>query len=390
MSLKKIFSLFFICLITAGACSACADNKPVPADTAVIRVKSQDTTRLPVRIMYTENNTTKFSLAAEPVQGIYEFRIPAVGYGKAALYITSPSNMIISGSNFTPQPSPQFLLKGGEEIHITTNFHNPLELSLQSEDPEILLFETYSRQERETNLQIWDLMKRRQADRDKEEIVSEMQAEIRKLSHNLNTVKKEFVHSHPGSFSALVLFESYYTQMDNQEALTRLQSLAKDYRDSPVWKGLFNKLTAAGNTGEGAIIPAFAAQDLNGRLFDSQKLNGKYLLIDFWGSWCQPCRESHPELKEIYQKYQPKGLEIVGIAYESGTLEKQLQQWKKAIREDQIDWIHILNTPENDLVKLFGITSYPTKILVDPNGKILSRDNSNSKALKNKLKEIFE
>src|SRR5690606_19123418 len=100
----------------------------------------------------------------------------------------------------------------------------------------------------------------------------------------------------------------YYTGLDNAKALTLLQSIAGSYHDHPVWRTLDGKLNSARMTMKGAAIPEFQAEDINGKLFSSKKLDGHYLLIDFWGSWCQPCRASHPALKELYEKYRPKGL----------------------------------------------------------------------------------
>lgn len=387
----NLFKIIFIQLICICIFShASATKQSIAADTAIVKIKSKDTTGYPVRLAYTDNNESKFVLNAKAVDGIYEFHIPVKGYSKAILYISSLNNIIKAGQGFIPQPAPAFLIKGGQVVSITADFNNPLDFSLKAKDPGILLYESYSTKERQNHQLVWAQTKIKYGQSDQPEKVSLAAAEIAKLSRDLNAYKKAFVAGNKNTYPALLVFESYYTELGNGEALKQLKSIAPAYQNAASWKALYAKLDAANATEKGAVIPAFQVEDLNGKIFNSQVLGGKYLLIDFWGSWCQPCRASHPELKALYERYKSKGLEILGIAYESGSVESQLKQWKKAIAEDQINWIQVLNTPQNNLVKLFGISSYPTKILVDPTGNILFRSNGSAVELKKQLAAIFD
>nr|WP_121272091.1 TlpA disulfide reductase family protein [Pedobacter schmidteae] len=379
-----------ITLISIGLhVQAYALNQSVPADTAIIRIKSKDTVNYPVRLMYTLNQEPKFVLNTKPVKGIYEFRLPLMGYSKAILYITSANNIIKSGNSFVPQPAPQLLIKGGAEVMVTVDFNNPLDLSLKTSDTEIRLYESYAIQERHSHQLAWAQTKIKFTQPGQQEKVRQAEAEMARQSEALKAIKKQFTARHRNTFSALMVFESYYTELGNEEALKQLKQIADTYKDTAEWKALYAKLDAANATAKGAVVPSFEVLDINGKTFNSKKLDGKYLLIDFWGSWCQPCRASHPELKAIYEQYKSAGLEILGVAFESGSMENQLKQWKKAIAEDQIGWIHVLNTRENNLVKLFGISSYPTKILVDPKGNILLRTSGHSDELKKLLEAAF-
>ncbi|WP_166437065.1 TlpA family protein disulfide reductase [Niastella caeni] len=117
--------------------------------------------------------------------------------------------------------------------------------------------------------------------------------------------------------------------------------------------------------------------DVNGKNVDLNALKGRYVLLDFWGSWCRPCRASHPHLKELYAKYKDKGFEIVGIASEHAkTKEECIRLWKTAITEDGLTWLQVLNN-ENalkfDAVKEYNVTAFPTKILLDRDGNIIGR-----------------
>ncbi|HEY8897817.1 MAG TPA: TlpA disulfide reductase family protein [Niastella sp.] len=122
---------------------------------------------------------------------------------------------------------------------------------------------------------------------------------------------------------------------------------------------------------------AAAKKDLNGTAVDFNALKGRYVLLDFWGSWCHPCRASHPHLKELYSRFKDKGFEIIGIASEHAkTAEERHRLWTTAITEDGLTWLQVLNN-ENaeqfDAVKEYGVIAFPTKILLDRDGNIIGR-----------------
>src|SRR5690606_14199593 len=110
-----------------------------------------------------------------------------------------------------------------------------------------------------------------------------------------------------------------------------------------------------------------------------------------WGSWCIACRETHPHMIELYEKYKDRGLEIISVAQEYGSKNVQESRWKKAVAEDQLPWLNILNNAEGvDLVERFGIYSYPVKFLIDRDGKVLWRFSSDTEgALDHKLADLF-
>lgn len=126
-------------------------------------------------------------------------------------------------------------------------------------------------------------------------------------------------------------------------------------------------------------LDAFAAakKDMNGNPVDFNALKGKYVLIDFWGSWCKPCRASHPHLKELYAKYKNKGFEIIGVAQElAKTPEECRALWTGAVAKDSLTWLQIMNNENSekfDAVKEYTVGAFPTRILLDRNGNIIGR-----------------
>lgn len=114
------------------------------------------------------------------------------------------------------------------------------------------------------------------------------------------------------------------------------------------------------------------------------------MLLDFWGSWCSPCRDSHPHLKEIEAKYRDKGLVVINVATENGSKAREI--WLQAIEEDGMTWTQILNNEGKnkcDVVKDYAITAFPTKVLIDGDGKIVVRAVGESEPIDAKLKEVF-
>lgn len=140
----------------------------------------------------------------------------------------------------------------------------------------------------------------------------------------------------------------------------------------------------------GAFTPGMTAPDLQGMTPDSQRISlaqfrGNYLLVDFWASWCGPCRRENPNVKAMYDKYHPKGFNIIGIS-----LDRERGAWVKAIEADGLNWAHMsdLKGWNSEHAKIYGVTSIPQTVLLDKEGRIVAR-NLRGEALKEKLVSIY-
>lgn len=116
---------------------------------------------------------------------------------------------------------------------------------------------------------------------------------------------------------------------------------------------------------EGDTAPNFTLNDINGNPLSLQSLRGKYLILDFWGSWCGWCIKGIPDMKKYYEKYNSK-LEILGIDCRDTD-----QKWKDAVKNYELPWKHVYCPRDNQLLKTYSIKGFPTKIIIDPKGKIV-------------------
>lgn len=151
-------------------------------------------------------------------------------------------------------------------------------------------------------------------------------------------------------------------------------------------EGLKNSVEDAKNFLVGAVAPDFEQNTPEGQPMKLSDLRGKVVLVDFWASWCGPCRRENPNVVKLYNKYKDQGFEILGVS-----LDKTKDKWVKAIEKDELTWHHVsdLRGWSNKVAKRYSVSSVPHTILLDKDGKILAR-NIRGESLEKALADIFE
>lgn len=136
----------------------------------------------------------------------------------------------------------------------------------------------------------------------------------------------------------------------------------------------------------GGQAPDFTQKTPEGEEMSLSDLRGKVVLVDFWASWCGPCRRENPNVVRMYDKYKDKGFDILGVS-----LDKAHDRWVQAIEQDGLGWHHVsdLKGWNNEVAQTYGVRSIPQTVLVGEDGRILAR-NLRGEALERKLEEIFE
>ncbi|MBV7530311.1 TlpA disulfide reductase family protein [Chitinophaga sp. sic0106] len=219
-------------------------------------------------------------------------------------------------------------------------------------------------------------------------------AEINENTKVMEGYQRDFIAKHPKSYVSVVLLFRLFESMPLKEYEQAYNTLAPALKSSEMGQNIAAKINGVKTTAVGSMAPAFAKPDLNGNLLSLNSLQGKYVLVDFWGSWCGPCRAGNPHLKELYAKYKSKGFEILGIANEkSEEIADSETAWKKAVKDDNLPWLHVLNNYDKakaDIVASYAVTGFPTKLLLDKTGRIIYKEvGTGGDGLDQELKKIF-
>ncbi len=214
----------------------------------------------------------------------------------------------------------------------------------------------------------------------------DIQKQYESLEEESKAVVAKFVKENPASYvSAFQLAQNFaYDVVPNQlEPLYNV--LADNIKASHFGKAVKESLDAAKTTAVGSMAPDFTLNDVNGKPVSLAAYKGKYTLVDFWASWCGPCRQENPTVVKAYNTYKSKGFDILGVS-----LDEKKDKWEQAIQQDKLTWTHVsdLKGWESDVATLYGIKAIPMNYLLDKDGKIIARSLRGEDLIK-KLGEIL-
>lgn len=208
------------------------------------------------------------------------------------------------------------------------------------------------------------------------------------LMDNNMVYTKNFVKEHANSVvAAYITLNQLAPQVDASELDSIVSKFPPELDNSEYVKQLKEIIEKNKKTAIGALAPDFTLNTPDDKPFQLSSLKGKVVLVDFWASWCGPCRQENPNVVKLYQQYHSKGLEIVGVS-----LDKNKEDWVKAIKDDKLDWIHVsdLQYWNSEVARLYSVNAIPQSFLLDQDGKIIGKgEDIRGEGLAKKLAEIF-
>ena len=195
------------------------------------------------------------------------------------------------------------------------------------------------------------------------------------------------ITKYPASPAAAFYLYRYFTyQLPLDELKATRAKISSELAGCPYVKDLDGIIKQLENVQIGKVAPEFSLPDTAGGSVSLSDFRGKYVLLDFWASWCPPCRRENPNVVKAFNEYKDKNFTIVGIS-----LDKDKSKWMKAIADDNLAWTHLsdLKYWDSEIPALYGVRGIPANVLLDPDGVIVAK-NITGEDLHKKLKEVIK
>ncbi len=220
--------------------------------------------------------------------------------------------------------------------------------------------------------------------------------ELEQVAKRLDSLIVSEITQRPSALVSQMVFLTYLrTQesvLEKEQALAIFDLFHDDFKDSPTGKSTLTYMQSLGEPKPevrivevGDAAPTFTQTSPTGKELSLSDFKGKYVLVDFWASWCAPCRKVNPDLVKLYAMFKGKGFEILGVS-----LDEDKAKWEAAIQSDGLDWPQVsdLNGWKNEVAARYGINAIPQSFLVDPQGKIVAKNLKPDELLK-KLEDLL-
>ena len=207
------------------------------------------------------------------------------------------------------------------------------------------------------------------------EAVAKIQSDNLNLIGEETEYKKQFLQENKNSLFSVMLISEMASRQEitPKEASEFLAKMDAKVASSDIAQDLKANLDAVKESDTGSAAPDFSAPTPTGETMSLKDALGKYTIIDFWASWCRPCRIENPNVVKVYNKYHDKGLNIISVSLDKAD---QKDKWIQAIKDDKMDWYHVSNLKfwQDPIAQQYNVRSIPATFLLDENGMIIDKD----------------